>query len=644
MSVHQCFRSVKTGKRDDGSAPPQTPKEKSTAKASRATGRSDKPFFVRDLGEEEKAGDVEKFFPQAMLHLKASPASPTVSMDQKKRRWEKQANPFNVDGVAEPKDITAERSHFAHNNLDIRRNARERSSAVGRGAPSREEEQSPDILRLTGGNAYEHGLGISEEGNNAPADETREEYDAVKQSDVPVEITDMLKERLMELKTQKLQEDRFSGYFPKRLDLASDEEVRTAQIHRRTKVSSAKTSLAQLDSSPAAEGTPQQQAADFLDSARMNIPLSSSPKRKSSSRGGRDDVPEAAAAHKENEVYLLRTLPRAGFCSRREAEGIIASGDVKVNNVVERNPFRLVRAEDDIHVAGHQSRLRFPPPRLWMYHKPAHVIVSRNDVAGRALITKHAAILGIDHLIPVGSLPMRAHGLLLLTNDGELSQFLEDPRSMIQQTYLLRVRPSIDPVLAHKFNTKGITVDGKQYRGFEFAVNPSLKSRFSVKVKVRGETMPIYQLMKHISRTIERGGRIGVGPFVLNNLAVGSIREVAVPPRYMDHAGKVWKSFVERDWPFFRRQRIVKLRHLSRYRELTPKEIEELENEAYNEIQDALHLETSERSVLEGVSSLMRPLAVEEESGIPPVFPEMLNPSRDISGTEIIEDITKPVV
>lgn len=294
-------------------------------------------------------------------------------------------------------------------------------------------------------------------------------------------------------------------------------------------------------------------------------------------------------------VYLLRVLPRASFCSRREASAMIASGQVKVNNVVERNPFRLVKAEDDVHVAGHTSRLRFAPPRLWMYHKPANVIVSRNDTAGRTLIGKHARILGMDHLIPVGSLPMRAHGILLLTNDGELSRYLENPRANMQRTYLLRVRPAIDPILAHKLNTEGININGRQYRGaMEFMVNPAAKSRYSLKVKVRGEAMPISHVMQHLGRKIERGGRVSFGAFSLSTLAVGSLREVTVPPFYADRLGAVWKPFVERDWPYFRRQRVRRLRHLCRYRELTPRELEELDNFTYEEMQEALSFDAQE--------------------------------------------------
>lgn len=86
--------------------------------------------------------------------------------------------------------------------------------------------------------------------------------------------------------------------------------------------------------------------------------------------------------------------------------------------------------------------------------------------------------------------------------------------------------------------------------------------------------MPISHLLQHLGRVVERGGRISFGPFALGGLAVGSIREVTVPPFFLQHVGHIWKPFIERDWPFFRRQRVARLRRLSRYRELSAKEVE----------------------------------------------------------------------
>ncbi|CCW66992.1 unnamed protein product [Phytomonas sp. Hart1] len=614
------------------------------------------PSFF-DTSIHERQMDVEKGFPTAMAHLKSVLVLPYAQQGKEDRKWSRVTHAYNMDGYPLPQNETTEPSFFDQDSLDIRNSMRDAAMRTN-GAhptgmtmpssspPTTEEVLSPDVLQLTGGQPRQDGLGLSLRSNLAPADQTVEGDDSINDfGDTPVQITDMLRERLMELKAEKLQEDRDETFLPRRMRLESDVELQRRQQrnHRQedfqvlSKASKNKhpfvsssvptppkrvLTLSDLEKMEEANGTgisnngmaltvsssldsvsneQRQQAARFLRHADEYLPgantnshnLNSKPLTDNSFTGHQLSDSSLVNPH---GVYLLRVLSRASYCSRREASAIISSGQVRVNNVVERNPFRLIRPEDDVHVLGHDSRLRYAPPRLWMYHKPANVSVSRNDVSSRALISKHTRILGMDHLIPVGSLPLRAHGILMLTNDGELSRFLENPKSNIQQTYLLRVRPAIDPILAHKLNTEGININGKQFRNVEFLVNPSAKSRHSVKIKIRGETMHVSQLMQHLGRMIERGGRISFGPFSLSTLPVGSMREVTVPLFYAHHLGAVWKPFVERDWPYFRRQRVTRLRQLARYRELTPKEVEELEQYTYEEVHHALSFESQELS------------------------------------------------
>ncbi|RNF10192.1 putative tRNA pseudouridine synthase A [Trypanosoma conorhini] len=614
-----------------------------------------------DVAEREERLDVERHFPAAMSHLKSPLVSSHVAEEGMKRKWREATRVVNADGYAPPRENTdAAASFFNEGSLDIRGKLRKRGACES--APSRKDSASPDVLQLSAGNTRRHGLALAGESNASPADPTIEPEGEEGQGpygDTPVQLTDMLKERLMELKAEKLREERNDTYLPRRLRLLSDQELqkqleaKTTQRELAAKTRSAAsqgtpTTLADLANEDVGRGGEDgvgqltmvsaaasnsvamenifRRSADFVPGETSHDPLADFARKSLHTGVDRPRTPNGS-------VYLLRCLPRAGFCSRREALAIIASGQVRVDNLVERNPFRLVRAENNIHVEAHSGRLRFAPPRLWMYHKPAYVIVSRNDVAGRTLITKHARILGVDHLVPVGSLPMRAHGLLLLTNDGELSRLLESPKTMIQQTYLLRVRPAIDPVLAHKLNTEGILVNGKRHKNVEFFVNPAMKSRYSVKVKVRGETMPISHLMQHLGRTVERGGRISFGPFSMSGLPVGSIREVTIPPYYMHHSGAVWKEFVERDWPFFRRQRVSRLRRLSRYRELTPKELEELDNFTYEELKDVLSFESQE---LKAASE-----AQQQRMSVRPTLDEQPLPS-DFGGDDVDADCASP--
>ena len=343
-------------------------------------------------------------------------------------------------------------------------------------------------------------------------------------------------------------------------------------------------------------------------------------------------------------VFLARAVQRAGLCSRREAFDLVASGDVRVNHRVERNPFAGITADDDLHVRGHSGRLRFAPSRLWMFHKPAYVSMfhgSRSQRGGEkdaspspspsltihgasadatsarlhekrhTLFTKFARVLGVDHVIPVGSLPTTSHGVVLLTNDGDLARYLTSAESRIQSTYIFRVVPPIDPLLAHRLNMEGVRVNGVLHRGAEFTVFGHSQSRNVVKVKLRGigaaplegttasmmgsaDQLSAEQLIRHLGRKIIRGRRVSFGPYTLQSMGPGAIKEVTVPPFFQRHTAEVWRPFIERDWPFYRKQRAVRLKRLSKFRVLNEKERDELNAMTYEELRKALMEESTE--------------------------------------------------
>ena len=305
--------------------------------------------------------------------------------------------------------------------------------------------------------------------------------------------------------------------------------------------------------------------------------------------------------------YLARCLQRAGLCSRREAITRVTSGAVKVNGEVIRDPFVRVEASDDILVAGHAGRLRFPPTQLWLYHKPAFTRVSlggdggigRHGSADTATTLRLAQLIGQDFFIPIGTLPFHLHGVMCLTNDGDLARWMNHPSARIQSTYQLRVRPGVGLLLANKLNTKGISIGKFNYKGFEFLPLNERRSAKALRVKVyeAGNKLSIDKMVQGIGRRIIRGGRISFGPFKGHRLPPGGLREVTVPPFFHKHCSRVWQPFVERDWPYFRQRRLLRLRQMSRYRMLTDKERAEADTYAFEELQQAFNFQSTELEV-----------------------------------------------
>jgi 23S rRNA pseudouridine2605 synthase len=141
----------------------------------------------------------------------------------------------------------------------------------------------------------------------------------------------------------------------------------------------------------------------------------------------------------QGPISLARALSKFGVCSRSEATRWIAAGRVTVDGQVVRAPSARIDPRsarigvDGVRVAETRRRVTVA------FHKPAGVVTSRIDPAGRLTIYDLLGDLG-RWLAPVGRLDRDSSGLLVLTNDTRLGQRLTDPSHAIPKTYHVRVK------------------------------------------------------------------------------------------------------------------------------------------------------------------------------------------------------------
>lgn len=221
---------------------------------------------------------------------------------------------------------------------------------------------------------------------------------------------------------------------------------------------------------------------------------------------------------------IAKHIARAGICSRRKAEELIAEGRVKVNGELLSSPAVTVSASDVIEVDG--KRLpQAEPARLWRYYKPRGLIVSHADEKGRKTVFDALP----DHLprvISVGRLDYDSEGLLLLTNDGGLARHLEMPSTGWIRKYRVRVRGQVDTEKLASVED-GVTIDGIRYGEIKARLDTQMTSNAWLTVAIKeGKNREIRNVMDYLGYPVSRLIRLSYGPFQLGNMEEEDLVEV----------------------------------------------------------------------------------------------------------------------
>ncbi len=151
---------------------------------------------------------------------------------------------------------------------------------------------------------------------------------------------------------------------------------------------------------------------------------------------------------------LQKKIASLGYCSRRKAEELIKEGKVKVNNKTITELGFKVEDKDQIEVEG--LLLEEEPKVYVLLNKPRGVVSTTSDEKNRKTVVD---LINTDiRIFPIGRLDYDTTGLILLTNDGELSNLLTHPRSNIEKTYIAKITGKLTPTELMKLKT-GVMID-----------------------------------------------------------------------------------------------------------------------------------------------------------------------------------------
>lgn len=155
---------------------------------------------------------------------------------------------------------------------------------------------------------------------------------------------------------------------------------------------------------------------------------------------------------------LQKVLAQRGFGSRRVCEVLIEEGRVTVNGEVATLGRRVNVDVDQVAVDGVPVGVR-PDLVYYLLHKPYNVITTAKDTHDRVTVVE--LVPGEPRVHPVGRLDLDSEGLIILTNDGELTHRLTHPSFGVEKEYLVHVRSGSEGVPESALNKlrKGVQLD-----------------------------------------------------------------------------------------------------------------------------------------------------------------------------------------
>lgn len=248
---------------------------------------------------------------------------------------------------------------------------------------------------------------------------------------------------------------------------------------------------------------------------------------------------------------IAKVMARAGLCSRRDAERWIEAGRVSVNGAEISSAALNVTSKDKIHVDGKILPVS-EPTRLFLYHKPPGLVTTHKDEMDRSTVFEQLPD-SMPRVVSVGRLDLNTEGLLLLTNDGELSRYLELPSTGWARQYRVRVHGKVSTKRLESLKN-GITVEGVRYGAIDakLAKNEKEGTNSWISMTLReGKNREIRRVMEALGLNVTRLIRTDYGPFTLGKMTRGGVQEVNASVMkdqisdFFKNSGKLEKMVVE---------------------------------------------------------------------------------------------------
>jgi len=219
-------------------------------------------------------------------------------------------------------------------------------------------------------------------------------------------------------------------------------------------------------------------------------------------------------------MRLQKYISRAGYASRRNAELLIKDGFVKVNGITVKDMgIKIDPDKDSVSIKG--KLLKIDKEMIYiLLNKPEGVVTTLSDNFNRAIVSD---FIDIDRRIyPVGRLDYDSKGLVLMTNDGDLTNMLTHPANHISKTYKVRIDRELALTELERFKN-GIDIGG--YVTAKCQISKKGHLTYEI-ILYEGKNRQIRRMFEVLGRKVILLERISIGSISIGSLKEGKWRKL----------------------------------------------------------------------------------------------------------------------
>lgn len=239
-------------------------------------------------------------------------------------------------------------------------------------------------------------------------------------------------------------------------------------------------------------------------------------------------MPRKKNAQKSEPQRLQKVLAHAGIASRRASEALIQEGRVSVNGrVVTELGTKVDPDRDIINVDGRPVSKRAEQFTYIMLNKPRHVLSTAGDERGRKTVLD--LVDCPERVYPVGRLDLMSEGLILLTNDGDLTRRLTHPGHQVEKEYHVLVTGHLSGEVLSRWRRGGIVVEGQPVGPAMVEVMKVEGENTWLKIVLReGRKRQIREVAAALGHSVRTLIRVRLGPLHLGSIKPGRWRYLNV--------------------------------------------------------------------------------------------------------------------